>query len=139
MDIFKKYATDATLEKEGVWVDIGEGARVRVARSDNPNFVKCLQSKAKPYRVQSRNRTLSDEVANKVLIETMAETILLDWDGIQKDGKTLPYSKENAVLLLTDLKDFRRIITELADESETFRKQEMEESEKNLKPSSGGK
>ena len=47
-----KFKTSASLEMEGVWVNIGEGAEVRVARIGNDAYAKFL--KAMHSRINSR-------------------------------------------------------------------------------------
>ena len=61
----------------------------------------------------------------------MAKCILLDWKGLQEDGKDLPYSYDNAVRILTEYRDLRDYVSDIANEIETFKLEEDEEAEKN--------
>lgn len=125
---FSKFKTNTTLEQDGVWVDIGEGAKVRVARFGNPAYQKHLERSYKPYRKMQRTGTVPEELQRKLFIDAMANTILLDWSGFKDDnGADVPYSVSAAIEKLTDLKDFREFISELATEAETFRDEEIAE------------
>jgi len=137
MDIDRAFA-DPTLEAEGVWVDYREGSRVKIARLGNAAFQKAHESKQRPYRKLIRDGRLPAQVSNRVLCEALAETVLLDWDGFNKKGKTLKYSAEAATKLLIERMDFRDEIALLATEEETFRQKIDGDSEKNSGTSSPG-
>ena len=134
-DIRKLYGTDENKEKEGIWQDMGDGIRIRIARIGNPNYQKLFQRLSKPHRKAIRRGTLKEDVAEALMIECMAETIVLDWEGIELDGKKLPYSKENAVMILTEFKDLREYINDFANEMEAYMQEQNEEIEENLKNS----
>lgn len=120
MDIRKTYGTSKDLEAEGVWVDLGEGASVKVARAGNKENRAAIKRLIAPHKVALRNDKLPDDIMEKIAIEAMATTILLDWKGIAEDGKPVPYSRDNAVRLLTVYKDFRDQISSLSGEMALF-------------------
>jgi len=125
---FNKFATDKVLEIEGAWVDIGDGAQVRVARIGNDKYTKRLEHLYKPYRKMQRTNTVPDDLARKLFIDALANTVLLEWKGFKDDsGAEIPYSTELAITQLTDLKDFRELIVEIASEAATYRNDEIEE------------
>jgi len=131
MDIRKTYYTDPTLEAEGVWVELGEGARIRVARAGNPANRRKLSKLLERHRATLRSRNLPDDILERVTIETMAETILLGWDGINEDGKPLPYTPENARRLLTTYRDFRDQVAAIAADMALFKGESEEAASKN--------
>lgn len=131
MDIRKTFGTDAKLESEGVWMDLGEGARIKVARAGNPANRRKLTKLMERHRVTLRTRNLPEDVLERITIETMAETLLLDWTGIEERGETVPYSLENATRLLTDYKDFRDQVAALAADMALFRAESEEGAQKN--------
>jgi hypothetical protein len=131
MDLGRSYKTDADKELNGTWVDIGDGGSVKIARSGNKRYLELFQQKIKPHARAIRTKTLKNEVAEAILIDCMAQAILLDWAGLEDNGQPLKYSTAEAKRLLTDYKDFRNLITELADDMETFRQEQLEDDEKN--------
>lgn len=138
-DIKKEFGTDTQKEIEGVWIDdFGEGLKIKIARIGNPEYQKLFNRISKPHRKAIRRGTLKDETAEKLLIQAMAKGIVLDWKGLSEDGVEIPYSYENALRLLTDYKDFREQVTEVATEIEAFRTEDEEEAEKNFEMSSNG-
>lgn len=123
-----KFATDLELEESGVWVDIGEGARLRVARVGNPRYRKRLRELLAPHKRLVRIDKLPEDLSDELVIKAFAETILLDWEGLEDDnGEPIEYSVEHAIELLTGLRDFRMMVAEIANEQEAFRREEQKE------------
>ena len=132
-DVKKLFGTDAAKEKEGVWYDLADGLRMRIARVGNPNYQKTFQKLSKPHRRAIRRGTLPDEVAEKLLIQCMSETIVLDWSGVEDEGVVIPYSKEAVVTVLTKYPELRNYINDIANELEAFQEELDEEAVENLK------
>lgn len=139
MDFKARYQTDKDAESEGVWEDIGEGFRVKVARSNNPHHQRVAENLMRPYRRQIANGSLSNDKMTEITVKAMSEALLLDWEGLEIDDKPVPYSRETAHKLLTEYKDFREEVAELAQSIELFRSSEIEEAEKNSSRASSGK
>ncbi len=131
MDLKKHFKTDEALENEGVWVDLGEGARLKVARLGNDGYKAMFQRELKPHRRQMKQGLLSEEVADNILIKCMAHHILMDWEGIEFNGQSLPYSHENAIMLFRELKDFRDLVHEISQEMEVFKSAELVDAAEN--------
>jgi len=122
------FATDLDLEENGVWVDIGDGARLKLARIGNPAYTKLQRELAKPLRQQLRRNSVPQDKLLDIQLQLLSRTVLLDWEGLEDDkGKKIKYSTENAFQLMRDLKDFRRLVEETADEQATFARIEAEE------------
>ena len=136
MDLEKQFATDKTLELEGVWQEIGEDAGIRLARIGNPRYTRVLRAKIRGKERQLQLRTLPDDVTDRLYCEALAEAVLLDWRGFTRDGEALPYSREAAVDVLLRLKDFRDLVVSLAEGMELFQREADEDAEKNSPSSS---
>jgi hypothetical protein len=134
-DIRKLYGTNENKEIDGVWQDMGDGIEVRIARIGNPEYQKLFQRISKPHRKAIRRGTLKEDVAEKLMIECMAKTIVKDWKNIEVDGKNLPFSVDNAIMILTEFKDLKEYINDFANEMEAFMQEDAEEAEEQLKNS----
>ena len=132
-DIKKLFGTDSTKEQEGVWHEMGDGLNMRIARIGNPKYQKRFQALSKPHRRAIRRGTLADEVAEKLMVQCLAETIVLDWNGLEENGAELPYSVENAVKILMDYPELRNYVNDIANELEGYQAEEDEEAIENLK------
>jgi hypothetical protein len=121
------FKTDRQRENEGVWVAIGDGARVKVARFNNERYKQTFLEVSKPYKVQVRTGTLQEEVAQGILRDCFARAILLDWEGLQDDeGNDIPYSEEAAKELLA-IPDFMSMIEDFANSRELYRREAQEQ------------
>lgn len=122
MDIFSSFATDETLENEGKWRPLSKTAKILVARSGNPKYVALLRSKMTEAQLDLSSGEEADQLAEALLIDVMADTILLGWVGLTYQGKEAPYSREMARTFLR-VKDFRKKVSSMADDFEAFKVQ----------------
>jgi len=139
MDLAKHYRTDKSAEENGQWVDWGDGTKFLIARLGNPQYQARFQALIKPHRHLRDRGLLADEIQVEILGKCLAETVLLDWEGVEYDGSPLKYSVENALKMLTEFKDFREDIVTISGEQATYRAEEIEDSAKNSEKSSDGK
>lgn len=124
MDIFDTFATDEVAELEGRWFPLDKNAKVLVARTGNANYKKALRERLKQAQVDTSDESdATENLVTQIISETMAETILLGWQGLTYKGKALEYSKEHAKLLLS-VKGFRERISGIADKLESFKVRE---------------
>ncbi len=144
---YSMFQTDQKAEKEvGVVLDYGD-FRVRVARAGGANkkFGKLFTARLKPYKRMIDSDNLPEEIATKIMVETYADAVILDWEskvkgegdtekfvsGIQgKDGGLMPYSREAVIQILTDLPDLFRDIQTQANQLSLFRAAETEDTAK---------
>lgn len=128
MDIFSAFATDEIAESAGRSFPLDKTTSVTVARTGNPNYVKALRRRMEESQVDVTDTSDANELlVGGMIIDAMAEGILLGWSGVQYKGKDLPYSKDNARMLL-GIKDFRERISSIAGKQESFRiKEEVEQ------------
>lgn len=121
MDIYKTFATDAELELEGVWHDVGDGARLKIARADNTNFKRKMKVLAHGRERIISLGMLSEEESETLLGESMACTILMDWAGIEDGGKSITFSVDAAAELLIEHAGFRDLVETLSMDFEHYR------------------
>jgi hypothetical protein len=134
MDIFKSYGTDPKKTTEGVWFDLGGKAKVKVARwgKSNSKFLHALFDAGKEHPgVFERTDPEAIAVQDKILREVSAETVLLDWEGLDWKGEPLPYSRENAIKVLA-LPEFNEVISGFAASTQKYLMDDEEVSVKKL-------
>ena len=122
------FKTDRTRETQGVWVDIGDGARLLIARLNNEHYKQVFLHVSRPYKAQVRTGTMQEDLAEDLLCQCYSKAILLNWEGLQDDGgNEIPYSEEKAYELLKALPDFRALVEDFATTRELYRKEELEQ------------
>jgi len=108
MDLGKVFGTDKDLEENGVWVDIGGGAKIKIARISNAKTANAMQ------KLQASNKVVakfnSSAINDEAVIKIISETVLLDWEGMTEDGENVQYSNENAFKMLSKYKDFFAVV-----------------------------
>lgn len=120
LDQGKKVFVDAA------WTSI-DGASFQVAQANNPKFQRVFQTLQLPHRRKLDKGTMDPSESQKIAIEAMAAGLIIDWKGIQDpEGKDIPFSKEVAIVLLTQRPDIREHIQEFALELENFRAETVE-------------
>lgn len=135
--IKQSYGTDLITATEGKWFPLSmlDGTEVKVAKSGNPNYEKLAQKLYKPYQDQLRRRVnLAAGVTDRIQNDLIVQTLLLDWRGMPgEDGTTVPFSKEEAMKLVSDpeLKEIKEEILGFSDNFSAFKMAEDKELEKN--------
>ena len=104
MDFLKRFAVDRERAEDGVWVDLGDGLEVCIARFGSARYKSAM---ARAFTPHVGHEDLSDEDANKITAEAMADGMLLDWRGLSIGGQEIPYSRDAAFLLLSEYDEFR--------------------------------
>ena len=119
MDLKKEFSFDPDLANSGVWIPIGDGAELLVARMNNDNYRKGLRAALLPY--SRRGMTLSEKQNVEVMTTAASQHVLLGWKGLKEDGKELKYSPEEAKRLFDEYQDFFQLVVGVASDSDQFR------------------
>ncbi len=134
MSLYKQFQTDKELEKDGIVVQYGENSKgqateFRIARAGGANeaYTKRAEVVLKPYRRQIQTETIENKLAEKLLMGVFVDTVLKGWSNVEDEkGKDLPFTRENAIKLFTDLPDLYRDLREQSDKSALFRLEILE-------------
>lgn len=120
-DIFTAYATDENLENNGTLFPLGKDSKVLVARAGNRKYSKALTKAVEQRRVElDAGDDTADAVSDQIMVDVLAETILLGWENLSFKGVEMPYSQDNAKTLLR-IKDFRKVIAGLSDQMDAYK------------------
>ncbi len=131
LDLDKQYKTSPDLEEHGVWEEVGDGAKLLVARTNNPAYVRAYRRIPRGIRRQFEAGTLSESMSDGIICGIMAKTVLLDFKNLAIGGKALKYSEEAAKKILADYPDFRELVWQIANETQRFHEDSVEEDAKN--------
>ncbi len=121
MDIFAQYATDEQAEVEGRWFPLTSKAKLLVGRAGNTNFNTQLRAALAKNQIDlDAGGVDADNLAEGLIVDVMASTILLGWEGLEYKGRQVAYSPEMARTMLR-IKDFRKKVTALSETLEAFK------------------
>ena len=132
------YKTDQTKEEEGVWIDFGNGIKLRIARLGNPKYNAYLRRIGKPHQMSIRNGSASQATVEDLTIRAIAKHVLLGWEGVDEDNELVPYTEEKALEYLRTMRDFYQQVLELSSDANQFREEELKEEEGNSDDGSDG-
>lgn len=128
--IHELFATNEKTETEGFVHQITDEIVFTLARAggSNTRFVKVMEQKTRPYRRQIQDDTMDTALANKLLIEAFAETVVLGWKGITTpDGQEVKFTPENAITLFNQLPDLFNELRESAGNQANYRLGEVKD------------
>ena len=111
------YKTDRTKDTEGVWIELGDGAKLLVASIQSSAYKKVIRKRLQA--IPGHLLKADPELQDKIIGEVMAEHILLSWSGITDDGKPVLPSLEERKKAMT-LPHFREVVAELATDISNF-------------------
>ena len=128
------FATNEKAEVEGVWENIGDGASILVARAGNVRYSNLIREKMAGYKTSIQRQNMSDDESNRILCDTMAETILLGWKGLQDDNAVdVVYSTKKASEYLFKYKEFKDLVNIVASNVANYRAEGIEVIQDNIK------
>lgn len=115
-----------TLE-QGTWVGY-RGGEFLIAHAGNLKFQRAMNRLQRPYRRKIEKNEMDPGDQRKLLIQAIAEGILLDWKGVKDSkGENVSYSVKTAATALTNDEAFREFVMEFSAEMENYRREEMTE------------
>lgn len=140
MSLFSAFKTNKNIEKVGVTLKYDEGTSITIARAGGANdrYRKVLDVVMKPYQRQIQTDTLSRSVADALMAEVFAKSVVIGWEGVDFPESELGPAIENAVFtvdncirLFKELPDLFADIQQQANSSALFREVVNAESAKN--------
>jgi hypothetical protein len=103
----KLFKTNEDYEKNGVWFEISDttGFLVKPLKPTNPNVKAAFANFYKPYARQIELGTLDDAKAQEIQVKMFVQACLVDWKGVEIDGKVREFDKTLAVEFFLNLPD----------------------------------
>lgn len=137
--LYSMFKTDTSLETEGVELKYGETENgddivIVIARAggSNKQYQKALTTKLRPYRRQAETGTLAKEVADDIMLDVFAETVVKSWRNItDADGNVLQFNAENVKKVFRDLPDLYADVQSAAMSASVFKAEAAEDAAKN--------
>jgi hypothetical protein len=142
--IYDAFKTSKDAEQNGVWINI-PGGRFKLARMGGANlkFQRALQAATRPMMREIQMGLADDAALDKIMRKVFVDTVLLDWESDDDDGKTrehqidgdddlpLMFSKDAAYKLFDDLPDAYAQLREQASSYSNYRAAAVENIAKN--------
>lgn len=117
------FKTSKESERNGQWFDLNEktGFLIRRFNATNPRAKGAMAKYYKPYAKQIENETLSVEKNLEINIHLFLDVCLVDWKGVEIDGKEVPYDRETGLKLFQSLPDLFDTLWKHSNDFKNFR------------------
>jgi hypothetical protein len=118
------FKTSDSMETSGIWMTISDDVGFLVKRFGGYNSPKVKAATAKYYKPYARlieNGTLAMEKEKEIMTKIFVESSLMDWKGVEIDGKLTPFSKEVAVEFLLSLPELAESLISYASDSKNYK------------------
>lgn len=117
------FKTNKVAEREGQWFELNEKTAFLIRRfnATNPHSKGAMAKYYKPYARQIENDTLSVEKNQEININLFLDVCLVDWKGVEIDGKATPYDRETGLKLFQGLPDLFDALWKHANDFKNFR------------------
>lgn len=137
VSIFSAFSVDEDLAENGRWFEDVFSAvipnvdvKLRRFSSKHTTATKQRIDKAMAHRA-GKDGKYPDDVAETVLINLIAQSILVDWRGIyDENGVELPCTPQNRLRVLSNVPEFR-VILALSNIIDNYRAKQVEQIEGN--------
>ncbi len=130
---------DESKRNDGIWYKYLDGEfLIAAAENDAWQVRHTILLEERRSLLRNEDETPNIAAYQALLIQCMAETILLGWRRLTDKGVELPYSVENAVRVLTVSVPLRSWVWERARQIEPYSILTDERGKKTSKPSSSG-
>lgn len=122
-----RFATDPNKELTGVWLPMGGGIEVLVARLGNPEFNAFVTRTGKALGPGVRSGNVDPKDAEDLTKRAVAKHVLLGWKNLEDDDdQPIPFSSEKALEIFNEFPEFFRSVMNLASDVDNFRRDVVE-------------
>jgi len=135
--VYGSFLTNKAEEEKGKWHEFG-AVRIRIARAGggNKRFSKLLEAKTRPYQRAIKTETMDNAVAERIMREVFAETIVTGWQTkvndkwedvvLFLDGTTAPTTPQAVVRAFEDIPELFIEVQDIAGKVSAFRDAQIE-------------
>jgi hypothetical protein len=118
------FKTSTKHEADGVWFEVSSDIGFLVRRFGGANSPKVKLAMAKLYKPYARmieNDTMPENDQKRIMIKVFVESSVIDWKGIEIDGKAAEYSVETAVKFFESLPEVFEALMKYATDFANFK------------------
>jgi hypothetical protein len=118
------FKTSESIEQEGVWFEVATGVAFLIKRFggyNSPKIKSALTKYYKPYARQIENGTMDQAKEKEIMVKVFVESCVLDWKGIEIDGKATPFSIAECVNVLTALPEMSDLLVQYASDYKNYK------------------
>lgn len=117
------FKTDKAVEETGVWfnIDSKTGFLIRPFSAANPTIKAAMAKFFKPYAYQIDHGTLDAEKEREISVKVFVHACVVDWKGVEIDGKEVAFDKESAIKLFVSLPELYKTLMRYAEDFRNYK------------------
>jgi len=122
------YQTEADIEMDGVIIPFKKGRSITIRRAGGSNqaYTDYAAMRFKETKRQTKTGDVEEDVAREVMYDIYATKVVIGWAGWKdKEGKDIPFTKQNCMKLFQESREIYAIIFEEAQNLDNFRSEEI--------------
>jgi len=123
-DLDKLFKTGKGMEVDGIWFDISEDCGFKMKRfggANSPKVKELMNKLYKPYARMIENNTLPAEKEFELTARIFSMSAMVDWKGVEVEGKKIDFSVDEAVKLFIRLPELYDALFKYASDFNNFR------------------
>ena len=130
-DIFKDLTPDESLANDGVWFYFKNkyGFKLKSISKENKVWNKSVNAFMKTNRIESLDKI--PEWLRKDFIKIFISCVVVDWKGVEFDGKPAKFTGDNVLMVFEKLPQVFHACMEFASEIDNYKELQDEEDLKN--------
>lgn len=131
--LFAIFGSNESDAEDGKWFPFGKTISVKIRRFKSKKSKKVREALEAPYTRAAKFTTkIPEDIQESITKQHIAEGIIVDWKGVtDKNGNELPYSKKNALDLISQLPEFADAVASVSLDLDNYREEVKEDVEKN--------
>lgn len=121
------YKADASLEKDGVRMEVAPGVAFYVRRFGGSNGSKISQALAKYHKPHAKKLelgTLPEEIGKKIDAQVFVDACVAGWEGVtDADGNAIEFSFDACVSMFVEMPELFNALFTQASKFETYKEE----------------
>lgn len=119
---------DLDAASNGRWVTFVPGLKLLVARYLHPKHRDAIHKLYADWHAEHGTQDVPGSVNAEITRKSIAEAILLGWEGLEDDGEQVPFSVEKATEIMLDpeMVDLQDFVCECSQADAAYRKGQTE-------------
>ena len=118
----KRYDVDEDFAENGIWVEFGDGVKVKIRSANSTIAGQILEDLYAPYRALARTKKMPADLDVDLMQQWAGLALIVDWEKMPhfETEKVIPYSNEAAVAQCRGMPEFTIDVINISKERATF-------------------
>jgi len=125
-NLHELFGSNEKNEKEGVWFQLNDKLSFKMKRFGGLNASEVKKAYAKYYKPHARlieKGLMPEDKEKRIFAKVWISSCLVDWKGVESNGKEIPFSFDTAVDVLSGLPDLLDTLVDVTQDKDEFKEE----------------